>query len=157
MGNQQCIFQPELQVFVIKFVVVVIVNLQNSRLSKMQFTEQSETVNVVSSAYGLVSCAHIQVSSDANTTNMLIVPLSNASILRRNTNMPSCNVKVVTYHNATRYFSTLNVTSNMLRCDMQTCHLFFVATHFLQPSISCSHPNKRAQIYFVKYSDIIIS
>jgi len=67
------------------------------------------------------------------------VPLFNASILRRNTNMPSCNVKVVTYHNATRYFSTLNVTSNMLRCDMQTCHLFFVATHFSQPPISRSH------------------
>ena len=70
---------------------------------------------------------------------VLIVPLFNASILRRNTNMPSCNVKVVTYHNATRYFSTINVTSNMLRCDMQTCHLFFVATRFSQPFISSSH------------------
>ena len=71
--------------------------------------------------------------------DLLIVPLFNASILRRSTNMPSCNVKVVTYHNATRYFSTINVTSNMLRCDMQTCHLFFVATHFSQPFISSSH------------------
>jgi hypothetical protein len=78
-------------------------------------------------------------STSSSISILLIVPLFNASILRRNTNMPSCNVKVVTYHNATRYFSTINVTSNMLRCDMQTCHLFFVATHFSQPFISSSH------------------